>query len=110
MKSKYSTTLCLADLFVEHEKLRDSSSALLDWNDKSADAVAAKKECTRLDRAIKACHRAIREVVFGDLKSDDQARNIRQWFDQHEEEAEQREQEPDTVVLVVEEKKKGAVC
>jgi hypothetical protein len=108
MKSKYSTTLCLAGLAAEHNKLRERSSALLDWNNK--DAVAAKKEIKRLDGAIKACHGAIREITFGDLKCDDPVRNIRQWFDQREEEAEQREQEADKVVLVVEEKKERAAC
>jgi len=44
----------IADLAAEHNKLRERSTALLDWNNK--DAVAAKKESKRLDGAIKACH------------------------------------------------------
>lgn len=71
------------DLTAESKALRKTMS---DWNDKSSENVAKFKEHAGIDGAIKACNAAIREITFGDVESDDPARNIREWYDQRRDE------------------------
>jgi hypothetical protein len=72
---------------------------LLNWTNKSPESMRAKEEAARIHGAIRACEGAISEITYGDLNSDDLARNIRGWWekrrdaelgisDQHQEEVE----------------------
>lgn len=68
-----------------HAEAGKQKETLKDYKDKSPENVAAFEEQARLQGSIKACDGAIRAIVFGDM-TDDPARNIREWFEEHKDE------------------------
>lgn len=68
----------------EYIKQNGITGDLTDWNNKEPKALAAKKEHSRLQGAIKACDGAAHIIIFGD-ESDDPARSILDWDTQRKE-------------------------
>jgi hypothetical protein len=77
-----------------HQNVRYLSN-LLDWTNRSPEAIAAKKVVSDYKGAVKALEGAIRAVVAGDLNDDDDpTRHISEWYEgEHAEEVERRAEE-----------------
>lgn len=74
-----------AALTEEYKKNRISNDQL-DWTNKSAEAMAAKKLQAQHQGAVKAIEAAVRKIAFGDLESDEPERSVEDWLEQYQEE------------------------
>lgn len=77
----------LQDGYKRWVKDENITADLLDWNNKEPAALAAKKEKSRVQGAIKACDGARSKIISGDLDSDgDDGRDLYAWQNARDEE------------------------